>query len=644
MTFLRNWQRSAALAFLLVGCVQLASAQQSLTIQDTTVAGLAPGSTTVSMVATSPVQGFVLAVGYDTSKLTILSIDPTAAVLAAPAELVASTTIDAAGGATLGVVLDSASPFGGQTLPVGTMDIATINIMADIIVVVPEIVSLTFTDGTFGTPTLDNILVQGGLSIGAAGLTLNDGDVTIDTLPADQLTINDVTIGVDQIACAEITMDNSSGPVQGFVLAIEHDPNLILQSIELGAEAASAEFSATSVINIQNGGTIGVVMDAIPPFAGQAIAIGAGNHIASFCYSCVIHPVDDGDPLTDDFTTHPLTFVDGVLGTPPLDNVVVVSGLSLSAVLNNGSAKCEAAPLENTLFACGAIDSEANLINECLQGGPGDEVEVCFFWQDPDDAIKAFQIGACWDNPTSFTICPGSCFDITDTILEAVGAEFVTCDVDNVNGDFIVGILLDFIPPFEAQTVPPTADWLKIGSVDFCIDPAAPCGDTTNITFCDADGNGTVVIDSLVTAVREVPPGSGNYVPSDIRFFPTVGCCIDVKAEREFVRGNCNNDPQDKVTISDAAMILAFQFQGAPVGCLDACDVNDDGKINLADTVYLLNYLFKSGPPHNNPQPPEPFDPDNNGVVDQGVDTTVDQPSGFWPELDCADGRDPCAP
>ena len=27
--------------------------------------------------------------------------------------------------------------------------------------------------------------------------------------------------------------------------------------------------------------------------------------------------------------------------------------------------------------------------------------------------------------------------------------------------------------------------------------------------------------------------------------------------------------------------------------CLDACDANDDGRVDLADSVYILRYLFK---------------------------------------------------
>ncbi|MEM7163910.1 MAG: hypothetical protein AAF581_00515 [Planctomycetota bacterium] len=633
-------RRSVLLPLLLLTCLAVpfgAFGQQDLTIGTGSVSGLMSTTVDVTMTTTAPTQGFVLAVGYDTSKISITSFDPSAAVLAAPAELVASSNFDATGGATLGVVLDSNSPFAGQTLAAGTTVIAHLNIMPDLVVAAPETVALTLTDGTFGSPTLDNIIVQGGLSLGAGSIDLNDGSVDLEVPPPDSLTIVGGDISVGETACAQIVLDNMSGDVQGIVLAIEHDPGLILKSINTGAATAGAEFVVDTILNGSNGGTLGIVMDFNPPFLGQTIPMGSGNHVADFCYCCVSHPVDDGDPLTDDATTHSLTFVDGVLGSPPLDNVIVLVGLSLGTIQNNGEMRCLPAPLEDTCFSCGALDSEGNLETNCLQGEPGETVEVCFFWKDATDNVAAFQLGICWDNTTDFSVCNDPCFDISGTILEAVGAEFVNCSVDNANGDMIVGILLDFLPPFDRQTVPPTADWLKIGSVSFCLDPATPCGSQNNITFCDtADGLGNVPTHNLVTVWREVPEGSGNYILTDVQGFPTVGCCIEVNPERRFVRGNCNNDPQNKVTITDAATVLAVQFQGVPVGCLDACDVNDDGKINLADAVYLLNYLFKSGPPHNSPAPPSPF-------PTQGTDTTVDDPSGFHAELDCVDGRDPCA-
>ena len=63
------------------------------------------------------------------------------------------------------------------------------------------------------------------------------------------------------------------------------------------------------------------------------------------------------------------------------------------------------------------------------------------------------------------------------------------------------------------------------------------------------------------------------------------------------------------------------QFSGLMIQCEDACDSNDDGKINLADSVYLLNYLFQFGPITPDPGPDnEGSDPTDDNL---GCDFTT---------------------
>jgi len=61
--------------------------------------------------------------------------------------------------------------------------------------------------------------------------------------------------------------------------------------------------------------------------------------------------------------------------------------------------------------------------------------------------------------------------------------------------------------------------------------------------------------------------------------------------ERLFVRGDATSD--DKVDIADAIFILTFLFGGgSPPLCPDAADANDDGRINVSDAVAVLSTLF----------------------------------------------------
>ena len=85
----------------------------------------------------------------------------------------------------------------------------------------------------------------------------------------------------------------------------------------------------------------------------------------------------------------------------------------------------------------------------------------------------------------------------------------------------------------------------------------------------------------------------------------------DVCTGQNFIRGECNGD--DSITIADAIFLLGFLFNSGPAPtCQDACDINDDSGIDIGDGVYLLAYLFSAGP---NPQNPFP---------DCGIDPTAD--------------------
>ena len=83
----------------------------------------------------------------------------------------------------------------------------------------------------------------------------------------------------------------------------------------------------------------------------------------------------------------------------------------------------------------------------------------------------------------------------------------------------------------------------------------------------------------------------------------------DVACSREFRRGDSNDDGQ--LNTADAVDLLQYLFvSGSTVNpCPDARDADNNGLINLADPLYLLNYLFFSGSP-----PPAP------GPVTCGVD------------------------
>ena len=64
----------------------------------------------------------------------------------------------------------------------------------------------------------------------------------------------------------------------------------------------------------------------------------------------------------------------------------------------------------------------------------------------------------------------------------------------------------------------------------------------------------------------------------------------------EYLRGDANSDK--KTTVSDVVFLINYLFKGGPPpDPVYLGDVNCDGKVNVTDIIYLINYLFKGGDP-----------------------------------------------
>jgi hypothetical protein len=234
-------------------------------------------------------------------------------------------------------------------------------------------------------------------------------------------------------------------------------------------------------------------------------------------------------------------------------------------------------------------------------------------------------------------------FDISGTILEALGAEYVRIDVDNdpADGDgcqLIIGVLVDALPPFDGRTISSSPDWQKMGCVTFTVKPDAPCGPCCPVTFKDGvNGSGKVPINNLISVENF------SYPVAQLQ-----SCEVCIVDQERFFRGDCNfsgdsGGPAEgavAVDIADAAALVSYLFLTGMYKfdppCLDACDCNDDGRIDLADVVCVLRYLFQKGkfPPAPGPGWRETGDPNPNNVeaTGSGIDPTLDM-------LDCAAGN-----
>ena len=67
--------------------------------------------------------------------------------------------------------------------------------------------------------------------------------------------------------------------------------------------------------------------------------------------------------------------------------------------------------------------------------------------------------------------------------------------------------------------------------------------------------------------------------------------------------------------MADALRILEGLFSGNALDCQDAADANDDGRVNVADPVFILDYLFGRGQ-----EPPAPFPAPGYDVTADSLD------------------------
>jgi hypothetical protein len=67
----------------------------------------------------------------------------------------------------------------------------------------------------------------------------------------------------------------------------------------------------------------------------------------------------------------------------------------------------------------------------------------------------------------------------------------------------------------------------------------------------------------------------------------------------DFHRGDCNSSGElngFSVEIADVVAIASYLRARFDPPCVDACDANDDGDVDISDIMFLASYLFLRGP------------------------------------------------
>jgi hypothetical protein len=436
---------------------------------------------------------------------------------------------------------------------------------------------------------------------------------------SNMINIRTGTFDDDNIAAVNLEIE-AEKDVQAFVIAFEWE-NANVQGTDLIPNDGAGKPLAGADLVVKRVEAQFMVFSVVMDVDGQdaeVIPKGAGIVVGTAKFRC--EAADCGATL--DLVDKKYATVEG---GPVLSNILVLEGKSIGVedglVLDNGAVSKEVQPAEVT-FACGgSLDGDGK--PGTPSGSRGTIHTVTFYYKSPGDGagntnkIQGLSMALWFDN--DLTAIEDS-FDIEGGALKQVDAEFIHLEVDNIDKNdpcqLALGVLVDAVAPYDGRTLPSSSNYKKVFSIDFEINSDSSCGHCQEIQFRDGISvNGLVDVYNVATI---------NFMSQTPKL---VNCEVCVEPSHDkFFRGDCNMSMNGKraVDISDAVTMVAYFFLDAKpsvVTCLDACDANDDGKLDAADVAFVLNYLFV---PYS-PKPPAP------GPTSAGVDKTSDT-------LDCEGG------
>ena len=112
-------------------------------------------------------------------------------------------------------------------------------------------------------------------------------------------------------------------------------------------------------------------------------------------------------------------------------------------------------------------------------------------------------------------------------------------------------------------------------------------------------GSGTLEFTTFVALGDVNLDGGLDLVATFIAGFVNDYVAVRLNLFTGFLRGDSNQD--GTLNLADPIFVLDYLFGDTLLQCLDSGDMNDDGLLNVADPIYGLSYLFDGG---RSPPPP----------------------------------------
>ena len=285
----------------------------------------------------------------------------------------------------------------------------------------------------------------------------------------------------------------------------------------------------------------------------------------------------------------------GQFDSPPDDTIPVVAGVYLSSFTPEcvGNPDCDGGERvsrfpERTHFGCDdGVDSDGDGLIDLADPD-------CFGVQGWALSVAVDQCFGLWHATTRGTVggldnCPGG-------LRSSTGGSFEKTELSRNLNRFgaISAVVLSFTEPV---TLPPISDSLILllgGRRERGEEFEQPCQlRVLDPTELGLRGSGEPINTGATTGGETNGLSSGD--PID------VGGTTGLPMSDLFLRGDANNDR--KVDLADTVWLVNELFRlGPPSPCQNASDVNADELLDTSDALYLISYGFVDGPP-----PPPPF-------------------------------------
>ncbi len=135
--------------------------------------------------------------------------------------------------------------------------------------------------------------------------------------------------------------------------------------------------------------------------------------------------------------------------------------------------------------------------------------------------------------------------------------------------------------------------YLCVPGYDFAFAPVCDDLDDTVLTITYSDYPAWLSVDGD-SLVGTVPVGPTQYTFTVTVADPFVNTSQEVTLD-VFACGDANGDGD--VNVADGIYIINFIFKSGPAPVpMEAADANGDLSVGVGDAVYIINYIFKSGP------------------------------------------------